>query len=131
MGSQGRTWLSMRTHTHIIIYMRTHTHIIIYRWTYIYKLIGIFLILIVIYIFKKDQSNTEYTCLLSHFSHVWLCDLPDSSVRGISRQGSWSGLPFPPPGGLPDPKIEPTSLTLQTDSLLSEPPGKENNTGDY
>ena len=29
---------------------------------------------------------------------------------GISRQEDWSGFPFPTPGGLPDPGIEPTSL---------------------
>ena len=33
-------------------------------------------------------------------------------------------LPFPSPGDLPDPGIEPTSPTLQADSLPSEPPGK-------
>ena len=34
------------------------------------------------------------------------------------------GLPFPSPGDLPDPGIEPTFPALQVDSLLSEPPGK-------
>ena len=29
---------------------------------------------------------------------------------GLSRQKYWSGLPFPPPGDLPNPGIEPTSL---------------------
>ena len=28
----------------------------------------------------------------------------------FSRQEYWSGLSFPPPGDLPDPEIEPTSL---------------------
>ena len=40
---------------------------------------------------------------------------------GFSRQEHWSGLPFPPPGDLPDPRIQsasPVSLSLQTDSLL-------------
>ena len=36
----------------------------------------------------------------------------------------WSGLPFPSPGDLPDPGIEPRSPVLQADSLPSEPPGK-------
>ena len=40
----------------------------------------------------------------------------------FSRQEYWSGLPFPPPGDLPDPGIEPGSTALQADSLLSEPP---------
>ena len=29
---------------------------------------------------------------------------------GFSRQGYWSGLPCPPPGDLPDPGMEPSSL---------------------
>ena len=44
-----------------------------------------------------------------------LCDpmyynLPGSLSMGFSRQESWSGLPCPPPGDLPHPGIEPTSL---------------------
>ena len=42
----------------------------------------------------------------------------------FSRQEYLSGLPFPSPGDLPDLGIKPGSLALQTDSLLSEPPGK-------
>ena len=37
----------------------------------------------------------------------------------LSRQEHWNGLPFPSPGALPDPGIEP-----EADSLPSEPPGK-------
>ena len=37
---------------------------------------------------------------------------------GFSRQEYWSGLPFPPPGDLADPEIEPGSPALQADSLL-------------
>ena len=33
------------------------------------------------------------------------------------RQEYWSGLPFPSPGDLPDPGIEPGSSALQADSL--------------
>ena len=42
---------------------------------------------------------------------------------GFSRQEYWSGLPFPSPGDLPDPGIKPRSLTLQADTLTSEPAG--------
>ena len=42
----------------------------------------------------------------------------------FSRQEYWSGLPFPSPGNLPDPEIEPRSPALQEDSLQSEPPGE-------
>ena len=41
-----------------------------------------------------------------------------------SRQEYWSGLPFPFPGDLPNPGIEPRSPALQADTLQSEPPGK-------
>ena len=43
---------------------------------------------------------------------------------GISRQEYWSGLPFPPPGYLPHPGIEPVSLALAGGFLTAEPPGK-------
>ena len=43
---------------------------------------------------------------------------------GFSRQEYWSGLPFPSPGDLPNPGIEPRSHTFQGDALISEPPGK-------
>ena len=39
-------------------------------------------------------------------------------------QEYWSGLPFPSPGDLPNPGIEPRSPALQADALPSEPPGK-------
>ena len=47
-----------------------------------------------------------------------------SLSMGFSRQEYWSRLPFPSPGDLPDPGIEPRSPALQADALPSEPPGK-------
>ena len=56
------------------------------------------------------------------------CSPPGSSVHGIFfRQEYWSGLPFPTPGDLSDPGIEPgspVSPALQVDSLSTEPLGK-------
>ena len=46
---------------------------------------------------------------------------------GFSRQEYWSELPCPPPGDLPDPEIEPASLTspaMQAGSSPLVPPGK-------
>ena len=43
---------------------------------------------------------------------------------GFSRQECWSGLPFPSPGHLPDPGIDPGSPAWQADALPSEPPAK-------
>ena len=42
----------------------------------------------------------------------------------FSKQEYWSRLPFPSPGDLPNPGIEPGSPALQADSLLTELPGK-------
>ena len=42
----------------------------------------------------------------------------------FSGQESWIAFPFPSPGDLPNPGIEPRSSALQADSSLSEPPGK-------
>ena len=50
------------------------------------------------------------------------CQAPLS--MGFSRQEYWSGLPFPSPGDLPSPGIEPGSPALEGDALTSEPPGK-------
>ena len=47
---------------------------------------------------------------------------------GFSRPEYWEE-PFPSPGDLPNPGIEPRSPTLQVDSLPAEPPGKPKNPG--
>ena len=47
----------------------------------------------------------------------------------FSGQEYWSGQPFPFPGDLPNPGIEPRSPALRVDSLPAEPPGKPKNTG--
>ena len=43
---------------------------------------------------------------------------------GFPRQEYWSGLPFPIPGQLPDPGIEPTSPALADGFFTTVPPGK-------
>ena len=43
---------------------------------------------------------------------------------GFSRQEYWSGQPFPSPGDLPDPEIEPVSPALAGVFFATEPPGK-------
>ena len=48
------------------------------------------------------------------------CSPPGFSDHGFFRQEHWSGLPFPSPGDLPDPGIEPGSPALQADSLPTE-----------
>ena len=48
------------------------------------------------------------------FATTWTVAYQAPSSTGFSRQGSWSGLPFPSPEDLHDPGIEPGSLTLPT-----------------
>ena len=68
---------------------------------------------------REEESESEVTqsCLI-------LCDPMDCHTPlsvGFSRQEYWSGLPFPFPGDLPDPGIEPESPALQADSLPGKP----------
>ena len=78
--------------------------------------------------FIKNIRNGKVKVKL--LSRVWLFATPwtiayqASPYMGFSRQEYWSGLPFPSPGDLPDPGIEPRSPILQADALPSEPPGK-------
>ena len=57
------------------------------------------------------------------FATPWTVAYQAPPSMGFSRQECWSGLPFPSPGDLSDPGIEPWSPTLQADALPSEPPG--------
>ena len=72
----------------------------------------------------------KYSCevkLLSHvrlFATPWTVAYQAPLSMEFSRQEHWSGLPFPSPGDLPHPGIEPGSPALQADALPSEPPGK-------
>ena len=68
---------------------------------------------ILVYFIKQEN-----VCMLSHFSHVQLfsdpmdCTLLAPLSIGFPRQQKyWSGVPFPSPGDLPDPGMEPASPT--------------------
>ena len=63
------------------------------------------------------MTNPVCVCMLSHFIHFWLfvtlwtvAHQAPLSME-FSSQEYWSGLPFPTPGDLPDPGIEPTCVT--------------------
>ena len=58
------------------------------------------------------------------FATPWTVAYQAPLSMRFSRQEYWSGLPFPSPGDLPDPRIEPGSPALESDALTSEPPGK-------
>ena len=58
------------------------------------------------------------------FQPRWTVAYQAPPSMGFSKQEYWSGLPFPPPGDLPNSGIEPRSPALEADPLTSEPPGK-------
>ena len=66
--------------------------------------------------YKNKNRTIMHPCMLSCFSCVRLCAALWLIARqaplsmGFSRQEHWSGLSCPPPEGLPDPGIKPTSL---------------------
>ena len=69
----------------------------------------------------------KWVKLLSHvrlFATPWTVAYQAPPSIGFSRQEYWSGLPFPSPGDLPNPGMEPGSPALEADTLTSEPPGK-------
>ena len=70
------------------------------------------------------KSLQSYPALCDHMD----CSLQISLSMGFSMQGYWSGLPFPSPEDLPNPGIQPTSLTTPAFTggffLPLAPPGK-------
>ena len=81
---------------------------------------------------SEHNSPTQLECVSvcvscsvisnSVIPRIVTCQIPLSME--FSRQEYWRGLPFPSPGDLPDPGIEPRSPVLQANSLPSETPGK-------
>ena len=62
--------------------------------------------------FTFSNSEVAQSCPTLH--DPMGCSLP-GSVQGIFQARDWSGLPFPSPGDLPNPGIEPRSPALQAD----------------
>ena len=67
-------------------------------------------------------------CVLSHvglFATPWTVATPQAPLSmGFPRQEYWSGLPFPPPGGIPEPGIRPVYPALAGGFFTTVPPGK-------
>ena len=77
----------------------------------------------------QQCDSIKYVLCSVAKSCLTLCDPMDCSYQAplsmeFSRQEYWSGLPFPSPGDLPDPGVEPRSPALQAGSLMSKSPGK-------
>ena len=74
---------------------------------------------------------TCFTCVCAQFLSCvrlfvtqWTVTCQAPLSMEFSRQECWSGLPFPTPGYLPNPGIEPTSPALSGRFFTIEPPGK-------
>ena len=69
----------------------------------------------------KERKKVKSLSRVRLFATPWTVTYQASLSMGFSRQEYWSGLPFPSPGDLPDPGIEPRSPALEADALTSEP----------
>ena len=72
-------------------------------------------------IYYSESEKVKSLSRVRLFATPWTVAHQAPSSVGFSRQAYWSGLPFPSPGDLPDPGIEPGSSALQADALTSEP----------
>ena len=94
-------------------------------WVYIKSLTKIFVSICVCVCAYLGAQSCPTLCDPTH------CSPPGSSLHGIFQVRIWSGLPFPPPGDLPNPGIELASLVspvLQADSLLLSHRGSHTHT---
>ena len=74
-----------------------------------------------------DGDTGVCVCTLSHvwlFVTLWTIAHQAPLSMGLPRQEYWSGLPFPPPGDIPDPGIEPIAPALAGEFFISVSPGK-------
>ena len=76
---------------------------------------------------KKERKKVKSLSRVRLFVTPWTVAHKAAPSMEFSRQEYWHGLPFPPPGDLPNPGIEPRSPALQAESSPSEPPGKHKN----
>ena len=99
-----------------------------------FRTLTLYFFLMIKYLGIKEHFK-KYTSIQYFLVHCWivlviqlcpiLCDpidwsQPGCSVHGILQARILDGLPFPPPGDLPNPGIESGSPVLQADSLPSE-----------
>ena len=122
-GRESKTLEFYREHTNFLPESWMHTYVHIPFCMYIDICISRHVYL---YIFVNVDGQERVWKFWSEVAQSCptLCDPVDCSPPGFSmrfsRQEYWSGLPFPSPGDLPDPEIEPWSPALQADTLTSE-----------
>ena len=73
---------------------------------------------------SKKTYNFHLTIHVTIYSVQGIVAYQAPPSMGLSRQKYWSGLPFPSPGDLPNPGIEPGSPTLAGKFFTTGPPGK-------
>ena len=73
---------------------------------------------------NKKEKKVKSLSRVRLFATPWTVAYQASPSMGFSRQEYWSRLPFPFPGDLPKPGIEPELPAFHADALTSEPPGK-------
>ena len=59
---------------------------------------------------QERKKKVKSLSRVQLFATLWTIAYQAPLSKGFSRQESWSGLPCPPPGDLPDPGIEPPPL---------------------
>ena len=78
--------------------------------------------------FRLEKKEKSLSCVWlfvnPSFMNPWTVTYQAPLSMEFFSQECWSGLPFPSPGDLPDPGIEPGSPSLRADTLPSKPPGK-------
>ena len=67
--------------------------------------------------FLRSKVRVKSLSCVQLFATPWTVAYKVPPSMEFSRQEHWSGLPFPSPGDLPDPGVEPVSPTLQADAF--------------
>ena len=69
--------------------------------------------------YRRKKSESEVAVVSDSLRPPWTVAYQTPPSMGFSRQEYWSGLPFPSPGDLPNPGIEPRSLTFQAEAFFN------------
>ena len=85
------------------MYTFIHTFIHLFGDLLVSKCLPDIFLLVLFYVLSRFSRKRLFVSL-------WTVAHQAPLSMGFSRQEYWNGLPCPPPGALPDPGIEPTSL---------------------